>query len=78
VFCTEDEVARFLSAVPLVERTMVESAIILLKYWLEVSPDEQTRRLEHRDVTLLKRQKRPTGDEQLLAPQIREIPTPLG
>jgi polyphosphate kinase len=45
VFCTEDEVARFLSAVPLVERTMVESAIILLKYWLEVSPDEQTRRL---------------------------------
>ena len=27
---------------------MVESGIILLKYWLEVSPDEQTRRLEAR------------------------------
>ena len=27
---------------------MVESGIILLKYWLEVSPDEQTRRLESR------------------------------
>ncbi len=27
---------------------MVESGIILIKYWLEVSPDEQTRRLEDR------------------------------
>jgi polyphosphate kinase 2 (PPK2 family) len=27
---------------------MVESGIILLKYWLEVSPDEQTRRLKSR------------------------------
>lgn len=47
-FCTEDEVTRFLAGAPLVERTMVESGIILLKYWLEVSPDEQTRRLESR------------------------------
>ncbi len=47
-FATEDEVARFLDGVPLVERTMVESGIILLKYWLEVSPEEQTRRLESR------------------------------
>ena len=27
---------------------MVDSGIILLKYWLEVSPEEQTRRLEAR------------------------------
>ena len=27
---------------------MVDSGIILLKYWLEVGPDEQTRRLESR------------------------------
>ena len=27
---------------------MVDSGIILLKYWLEVSPEEQTRRLESR------------------------------
>ena len=47
-FATEDEVQRFLDGVPLVERTMVESGIILLKYWLEVSPEEQTRRLESR------------------------------
>ena len=47
-FASDDEVKRFLDGVPLVERTMVESGIILLKYWLEVSADEQTRRLESR------------------------------
>ena len=34
--------------VPLFEKLMVNSGIILLKYWLEVSPEEQTRRLEAR------------------------------
>jgi polyphosphate kinase 2 (PPK2 family) len=34
--------------VPLVERWAVDSGVILLKYWLEVSPEEQTRRLESR------------------------------
>ena len=33
---------------PLVEKAIVDSGIILLKYWLEVSPEEQTRRLEAR------------------------------
>src|SRR3954468_7561613 len=47
-FCAEDEVEAFLRAVPLVERAIVDSGIILLKYWLEVSPEEQTRRLEGR------------------------------
>ena len=47
-FCTEDEAKRFLTAVPLVEKAIVESGVILLKYWLEVSPDEQTRRLKAR------------------------------
>ncbi len=47
-FCTEDQAKRFLSMTPLFEKTMVESGIILLKYWLEVSPEEQTRRLESR------------------------------
>jgi polyphosphate kinase len=47
-FCTEEEARGFLRAVPLVEKAMVESGIILLKYWLEVSPEEQTRRLEGR------------------------------
>ena len=47
-FCTEEQTARFLEQVPQVEKAMVDSGIILLKYWLEVSPDEQTRRLESR------------------------------
>ena len=33
---------------PAVEKAMVDSGIILIKYWLEVGPDEQTRRLESR------------------------------
>jgi polyphosphate kinase 2 len=47
-FCTEKQVEAFFAAVPLVERAMVDSGIVLLKYWLEVSPEEQTRRLESR------------------------------
>jgi polyphosphate kinase 2 len=47
-FCTEEQTKRFLAMVPLVERAMVDSGIILIKYWLEVSMEEQTRRLESR------------------------------
>jgi polyphosphate kinase 2 len=47
-FCSEDEAQRFLRAVPLFERGMVDAGIQLVKYWLEVSPEEQTRRLESR------------------------------
>jgi polyphosphate kinase 2 len=47
-FTDEAVVKKFLSGVPLVEKAMVDSGIILLKYWLEVSPQEQTRRLESR------------------------------
>ncbi|MFB1486347.1 MULTISPECIES: polyphosphate kinase 2 [unclassified Thiocapsa] len=47
-FCTEEQTNHFLQMTPLVERAMVDSGIILVKYWLEVSPEEQTRRLEGR------------------------------
>jgi polyphosphate kinase 2 len=47
-FCTEEESLRFLELVPAVEQAMVDSGIVLLKYWLEVGMDEQTRRLEDR------------------------------
>jgi polyphosphate kinase 2 len=47
-FCTEEEVQRFLRGAPLFERAMVDSGIILIKYWLEVTAEEQTRRLEAR------------------------------
>ena len=47
-FCTEEQAKRFLEVAPLVEKSIVDSGVVLLKYWLEVSPDEQTRRLEAR------------------------------
>ena len=47
-FCTEDQVKRFLTLLPGVERAIVDSGIILLKYWLEVGEEEQTRRLASR------------------------------
>ena len=47
-FCTPEVSAKFLELVPAFEKAMVDSGIILLKYWLEVGPDEQTRRLESR------------------------------
>src|SRR3954454_2260752 len=36
-FTREDQVERFLEMIPAVEKAMVDSGIILLKYWLEVS-----------------------------------------
>jgi polyphosphate kinase 2 len=47
-FCSEAQATGFLKVVPLFEQMMVASGIILLKYWLEVSPEEQTRRLASR------------------------------
>jgi polyphosphate kinase 2 len=43
-FCTEQQVARFFQMCPQWERAVVESGVILIKYWFEVSQDEQTRR----------------------------------
>ena len=43
-FCTEQEVIRFLELCPTWERAVVESGILLVKYWFEVSQQEQTRR----------------------------------
>ncbi|MGE0970585.1 polyphosphate kinase 2 [Klebsiella sp. WOUb02] len=47
-FCTPEQTDKFLEGAPMVERAMVESGIILLKYWLEVTPEEQERRLRDR------------------------------
>ena len=47
-FTPEDQVKRFLRYVPAVERSFAESGIILVKYWLEVSQENQTVRFEER------------------------------
>jgi polyphosphate kinase len=47
-FCSAEQARRFLEVTPEVEKAFIESGIILIKYWLEVSEEEQTRRLEAR------------------------------
>ena len=47
-FCTEEQAKKFLQVIPNFEKLMVDSGILLLKYWLEVSMEEQTRRLTGR------------------------------
>ena len=47
-FCTEQQADAFLHSVPLFEKSMVDAGIQLIKYWLEVSPEEQTKRLKAR------------------------------
>ena len=47
-YCTAEQTEKFLEQVPGAEKAMVDSGIILLKYWLNVSIDEQARRLESR------------------------------
>lgn len=47
-FATPEQVERFLELCPEIERTIVDNGIILMKYWLEVSDEEQLRRFERR------------------------------
>jgi len=47
-FTPEERVKRFLELAPPFEKLMIESGIILLKYWLEVSEQEQARRMAGR------------------------------
>jgi polyphosphate kinase 2 len=47
-FCSEAEVQRFLQICPIWERVVVDSGVQLIKYWFEISQDEQTRRFQSR------------------------------
>ncbi len=38
-FCTEEQTTRFLRLVPDTERAIVDSGVVLIKYWLEVSTE---------------------------------------
>jgi polyphosphate kinase len=48
-FTAPEQVEKFLSQVPLVEKAIIDSGIILIKYWLEVSMEVQDERLRARD-----------------------------
>jgi polyphosphate kinase 2 len=47
-FCDDDQYRRFLDLCPEFERYIIQGGTILLKIWLEVSPEEQRRRFEAR------------------------------
>jgi len=47
-FCTEEQAKKFLLTAPLMEKAIIDSGVQVLKYWLEVSPEEQTKRLQSR------------------------------
>ncbi|WP_109530260.1 polyphosphate kinase 2 [Nocardia aurea] len=47
-FCTDEQAQHFLQLIPAVERAIVDSGVILVKYWLEVSEEQQTLRLQSR------------------------------
>ncbi len=47
-FCTDQQAHRFLEQAPRFEATLVESGLILLKYFLDVSEEEQERRFRQR------------------------------
>jgi len=47
-FCTEEQVQRFFRNVPNFERSVVSSGIHLIKYWLEIDPEVQRKRLTER------------------------------
>jgi polyphosphate kinase 2 (PPK2 family) len=56
-FCTNDEYEEFMHSCPRFERILQRSGIILIKYWLSVSDDEQERRFQARLDNPLKRWK---------------------
>jgi polyphosphate kinase 2 len=47
-FATEDQVNQFLKFTPLMERLIIHSGVQLIKYWLDVSEEEQEKRFRER------------------------------
>jgi len=48
-FATEEQVIYFLKYTPPIEQAIIQSGVILIKYWLEVSMEEQAKRFEERN-----------------------------
>jgi polyphosphate kinase len=47
-FCTDEQYDRFLKICPAWEKDIINAGVTLIKYWFEVSMDEQTRRFSER------------------------------
>ena len=66
-FCTEAEYDEFMRSCPQIERMLIASGIILVKYWLSVSDEEQERRFQARIKNPSKRWKLSSMDLQARA-----------
>ena len=47
-FATDEQVESFLKYTPFIERSIIASGVILVKYWLEETKEDQTERFEER------------------------------
>jgi polyphosphate kinase 2 len=56
-FCTDEEYAEFMRSCPEIERMLIRSGIVLIKYWFSVSDEEQERRFQARIANPTKRWK---------------------
>ena len=65
-FCDDKQYQQFLDQVPEVERTLVDSGIILFKFWFSVSREEQFRRFKSRERDPLKQWKLSPVDREVL------------
>ncbi|MGA0546015.1 polyphosphate kinase 2 [Brevundimonas sp. VNH65] len=54
-FCTPEQHEQFLKDAPRFEKSLTESGLILIKFWLDISKEEQAKRLEERRSDPLKR-----------------------
>jgi polyphosphate kinase 2 len=66
-YCTEEEYGQFMRDCPQIERSLIRSGIVLVKYWLSVSDEEQERRFQQRISNPHKRWKLSTNDLQARA-----------
>ena len=47
-FCTSEQYEAFMREVPLFEQMLIDSKVLLLKYWIHVTPEEQEERFQDR------------------------------
>ena len=75
-FCTDEQYRPFLERCPLVEQHDRQNGIILIKYWLEVSQEQQTERLQERIDDARKIWKLSGMDLESLPPLVRLLASP--
>jgi polyphosphate kinase 2 len=65
-FCTPQETEEFLRNAPDFERMLAESGIVIVKFWLDISRDEQKKRIEERQDDPLKQLKTSDLDQEAI------------